>query len=72
MLLTFCSEGDNISDAVNLFLNLNDWLKMVPRREVCKHDWLLNFSEGIFTACDLQCSDRSLSTPFFKNTSKGT
>lgn len=34
VLLTFCSEGDNISDAVNLFLYLNDWLKMVPRREV--------------------------------------
>ncbi|KAL9976490.1 hypothetical protein ACROYT_G013799 [Oculina patagonica] len=34
VLLTFCSEGDNISDAVNLFLYLNDWLKMVPRKEV--------------------------------------
>ena len=35
VLLTFCSEGDNMSDAVNLFLYLNDWLKVVPRREVC-------------------------------------
>lgn len=39
VLLTFCSEGDNISDAVNLFLYLNDWLKMVPRKEVCKHTY---------------------------------
>lgn len=63
VLLTFCSEGDNISDAVNLFLYVNDWLKMVPRSEVCKQDWLLNCSEGIFTACDILCSDRSLTTP---------
>jgi len=34
VLLTFCSEGDNISDAVNLFLYVNDWLKLVSRREV--------------------------------------
>lgn len=34
VLLTFCSEGDNISDAVNLFLYVNDWLKLVPRSEV--------------------------------------
>ncbi|KAJ7383995.1 Proteasome assembly chaperone 2 [Desmophyllum pertusum] len=34
VLLTFCCEGDNISDAVNLFLYINDWLKMVPRTEV--------------------------------------
>ena len=35
VLLAFCSEGDNISDAVNLFLYINDWLKLVPRKEVC-------------------------------------
>ncbi|XP_068701289.1 proteasome assembly chaperone 2-like [Montipora foliosa] len=34
VLLAFCSEGDNISDAVNLFLYINDWLKLVPRKEV--------------------------------------
>ena len=36
VLLTFCSEGDNIVDAVNLFLYLNDWLKLVPREKVRK------------------------------------
>lgn len=39
VLLTFCSEGDNISDAVNLFLYLNAWLKMVPKEKV--EDWIL-------------------------------
>lgn len=34
VVLTFCSEGDNISDAVNLFLYLNAWLKMVPKEKV--------------------------------------
>lgn len=34
VLLTFCSEGDNISDAVNLFLFVNEWLSLVPRKEV--------------------------------------
>lgn len=53
VVLTFCSEGDNISDAVNLFLYLNDWLKMVPRREVCRH------TQGIFGTCDLQSGDIS-------------
>ena len=53
MLLTFCSEGDNISDAVNLFLYLNDWLNMVPRTEVCKN------IKGIFTTAvrDLHSGD---------------
>lgn len=34
VVLTFCSEGDNISDAVNLFLFVNEWLSLVPRKEV--------------------------------------
>ena len=34
VLLTFCSEGDNIVDAVNLFLYLNDWIKLVSKQKV--------------------------------------
>lgn len=34
VLLEFCSEGDNVFDAVNLFLSANEWLKFVPRKEV--------------------------------------
>lgn len=44
-----------MSDAVNLFLYLNDWLKMVPRREVYINmtgSW--PFLEGIFTTYYLQ------------------
>ena len=41
VLLTFCSEGDNKSDAVNLFLYLNDWLKIVSRKKVSELTGLL-------------------------------
>ncbi|EDO37041.1 predicted protein [Nematostella vectensis] len=34
VLMTFCSEGDNIADAVSLFLYLNDWLEITNKDTV--------------------------------------
>ncbi|XP_031567228.1 proteasome assembly chaperone 2-like [Actinia tenebrosa] len=34
VLLTFCSEGDNISDAVRLFYYLNEWLTIIDKEKV--------------------------------------
>lgn len=49
MLLAFCSEGDNMPDAVNLFLYVNNWLKLVPRKEVSKDKNVKHYYPVIIT-----------------------
>ncbi|KAJ8291081.1 hypothetical protein GJAV_G00021160 [Gymnothorax javanicus] len=53
VLLTFCSEGDNIPDAFALVNHLNDWLHLVGKPNETQspwkvpHSWRLLFGSGI-------------------------
>lgn len=59
VLLTFCSEGDNIPDAINLASYLNQWLQLIPQTMDREHrpssrgpwilpsSWQLLFGSGV-------------------------